>query len=84
MEEGIAGASAMSRYRKPYIKFLRTVENSVKSIPDPAPVVDLLLDVLRARFPPARAVVGLDAYGAVFLGAFLPDSVMDFFAKFIF
>lgn len=46
-------------------------------MPDPAPVVDLLRDLLLARFPPARTTVGLDAYGAAALGALLPDSLAD-------
>jgi hypothetical protein len=40
-------------------------------------VAQLLEDLLLARFPPARATVGLDAYGAAAVGSFVPDFLMD-------
>lgn len=69
--------SVMARYSKPYAKFLGFIDKAVSKLPDPQPVVDLLQDVLAARFPPARAVVGLDGYAAVVAGCFIPDAVID-------
>jgi hypothetical protein len=60
------------------------VSGSSKNMPDPAPVADLLEHVLLARFPPARVTVGIDAYGAVALGSFVPDSLLDIVQRFMF
>lgn len=84
LDDHTDGTSAQVRYRKAYGKFLTTVEGSAKSLPDPAPVVQVLEDVLLARFPPARVTVGLDAYGSVLLGNFVPDSLVDLVMRFIF
>ncbi len=78
------GTSAQARYRRAYGKFLTTVEGSAESLPDPAPVAQVLDDALLARFPPARVTVGLDAYGTVLLGNFVPDSLVDLVMRFLF
>lgn len=67
----------LDRYRKPYGKLLRMLHDGAKTMPDPAPVVELLQDVLRARFPPSRQAIGADSYFVAFIGAFVPDCVID-------
>jgi NAD(P)-dependent dehydrogenase (short-subunit alcohol dehydrogenase family) len=64
-------------YKIPYGRSLWLFDIGSKKLPGIKPVVDLLEGILLSRFPPARALIGFDAFALGLISAVLPDSVVD-------
>lgn len=78
------GSTLAKNYETPYMKFWQTATypptipgNSLSKV---AREIDY---ALRARFPPAKRGVGVDAHALQALALFIPDSVLDFAVRYI-
>jgi len=63
-------------YEAKFNRFLRLFHQSFKSIPKPQPVFMQLESILFAKFPPSRALVGVDATAVGVLALLVPDTII--------
>jgi len=72
-----SAASTEALYQKRFGTFLQIMASGVSHLPEPTPVNQTLERVLYAKFPPSRALVGVDACALAPLTILLPDTILD-------
>jgi len=64
-------------YHPRFSQFVRSIKKNFRFLPEPTAVFETLESTLFARFPPARAIIGLDATVLVPMTMLVPDAVLD-------
>jgi len=64
-------------YQARFDRFLATLNNGFNHLPQPTPVFQTLESILYAKFPPSRALVGVDASALAPLTTLVPDTLLD-------